>query len=244
MAGQVSHVLSISNPFPDIDINIKGTAVVMEALKNHNPEAVLVYGGTRGQYGKTQNPAKETDYSAPTGIHEISHLAAEQIITTYNRIHGIPVVLARMTNIYGPRAQIKHDKYGVVNWFIRLVLENKTIPLFGRGEIIRDFLYIDDCVDALLILAQTPKTYGKTFNVASGLPTKFITLVKKLIKVAGSGSFEFKEFTFERKSQEVGDFWADISKIKHYCNWQPQVSLTKGLRETVRYYQKYRHHYL
>lgn len=243
MAGQVSHVLSISNPFPDIDINIKGTAVVMEALKNNNPNAVLIYGGTRGQYGKSLNPAKETDTSAPTGIHEISHLAAEQIITTYNRIHKIPAILARMSNVYGPRSQMKHDKYGVVNWFIRLAIENKTIPLFSQGQIIRDFIYIDDCVNALITLAQTPKAYGKIFNIASGKPTKFINLTNKIIKLSGSGNYEYKKFTFERKSQEPGDFWADITKILHYCEWYPQIGLTKGLRQTIEYYKKYKKHY-
>ena len=148
-----------------------------------------------------------------------------------------------MVNIYGPRAQMRHNKYGVVNWFIRLAIENKTIPLFGEGKIVRDFLYIDDCTNALLSLASTPKTYGKLFNIASGKPTTFLKLTKKIIKVAGKGKYEFKPFTFERKSQEPGDFWADITKILNYCEWYPRMSITKGLRNTIAYYEQNKKYY-
>ncbi len=243
MAGQVSHVLSLSNPYPDLDINIRGTATVLEALRKYNPKGVFIYGGTRGQYGKASNPAKESDISQPTGIHEISHLAAEQIVSTYHRIHGIPAILTRMTNVYGPRAQMKHDKYCVVNWFIRKALTNDTIPLFSKGKIIRDFLYIDDCVNALLSLALTKTAYGEIFNIASGKPTSFLALTKTIVTKAKSGRFVFAPFTYERKAQEPGDFWADISKIRQYCSWQPKTTLSTGIKRTIKYYEKYHSHY-
>ena len=157
LAGQVDHILSMSDPFPDIDINIKGTAVVMEALRRHNPEARLIYTGTRGQYGPaTSLPVGEDAPTHPKGIYEISNLTAEKIIQVYNDAHGIESVLLRLTNIYGPRAQMKHHRYGVVNWFARLAIDGETIQVFGDGKILRDFLYIDDAVEAIMLCALSP----------------------------------------------------------------------------------------
>ena len=151
LAAQVSHVMSLSNPYPDIDINIKGTAVLLEACRKANPRAVVVRSGTRGQYGPAVKlPVSEETPSDPRGIYEISQLSAEMICRTYTRIHGIPTVPLRLTNVYGPRGQMKHSQFGVVNWFVRLALEGRPIPIFGSGRILRDFLYVDDCVEALV----------------------------------------------------------------------------------------------
>ncbi|HEX7589675.1 MAG TPA: NAD-dependent epimerase/dehydratase family protein, partial [Demequinaceae bacterium] len=168
LAGQVDHVLSLTDPFPDIDINIKGTAVVMEALKHHNPKARVVYTGTRGQYGPAVTlPVAEDAPTNPRGIYEISNLTAEKIIEVYDRVHGIPSVLLRLTNVYGPRAQMKHSRYGVVNWFVRLALDGSVIPVFGDGTILRDFLYVDDCVEAILLAAGSDAVFGEVLNVGS-----------------------------------------------------------------------------
>ena len=138
LAGQVDHVLSLTDPFPDIDMNIKGTAVVMEALKHHNPGARVIYTGTRGQYGPAASlPVSEDAPTYPKGLHEISNLTAEKIVQMYNDAHHIPGVLLRLTNIYGPRSQMQHPRYGVVNWFVRLALEDGMIKVFGDGQIKR-----------------------------------------------------------------------------------------------------------
>lgn len=244
LAGQVCHVKSLSDPFPDIDINIKGTAILMEALKNNNRRAKVIYTGTRGQYGaKTRLPVSEKALPEPKGIYEVSNLAAEQIVKVYNDIHGIRSVMLRLTNIYGPRAQMKHSRFGVVNWFIRQALENKTIKVFGDGSILRDFLYVDDCVDAIVRSAVCADAEGEVFNVGIDHPTSFLELVKKIIEVAGMGSWEFAPFSPERAAQEPGDFYSDIRKIKKIVKWRPRVKLYDGLSRTIEYYKKHRHKY-
>lgn len=244
LAGQVCHVKSLSDPFPDIDINIKGTAILMEALKNYNRKAKVIYTGTRGQYGaKTRLPVNEKALPEPKGIYEISNLAAEQIVKVYNDIHGIRSVMLRLTNIYGPRAQMKHSRFGVVNWFIRQALEDKTIKVFGDGSILRDFLYVDDCVDAILKSAVCAEAEGEVFNVGIDHPTSFLELVKKIIMISGTGSWEFAPFSPERAAQEPGDFYSDIRKIKKIVGWSPRTKLESGLSRTVEYYQKHRHEY-
>ena len=244
LAGQVDHILSLTDPFPDIDINIKGTAVLMEALRRHNPAAKVIYTGTRGQYGPAVSlPVNEDAPTHPKGIYEISNLTAEKIIQVYNDVHGIESVLLRLTNIYGPRAQMKHPRYGVVNWFVRLALDNETIKVFGDGKILRDFLYIDDAVEAIMMCALESKAVGEVFNIGIDVPTNFIELAEAVIEAAETGRWEFAPFSPERKAQEPGDFYSDISKIRRVVGWEPRTCLRHGLRETVEFYRRYKHQY-
>ena len=244
LAGQVDHILSMSDPFPDIDINIKGTAVLMEALRRHNPAAKVIYTGTRGQYGPAVSlPVNEEAPTHPKGIYEISNLTAEKIIQVYNDARGIEAVLLRLTNIYGPRAQMKHPRYGVVNWFVRLAIDDETIKVFGDGKILRDFLYIDDAVEAIMLSALASEAVGEVLNVGIDLPTDFIELAETLIDVAGSGRWEHAPFSPERKAQEPGDFYSDISKIRRLVGWGPRTALRDGLRQTVDFYRAHKAHY-
>jgi UDP-glucose 4-epimerase len=238
LAGQVSHVMSLTDPYPDIEYNIKGTLVVMEAVRRYSPRARVVFTGTRGQYGAAVRlPVAEDAPTHPKGIYEISNLTAEKIIQVYDDIHGIHSVLLRLTNIYGPRAQMKHPHYGVVNWFVRVALDGGCIKVFGDGQIKRDFLYVDDCVDAILQSAVTDQARGQILNVGIDRPTNFLQLAQTLIRVAGSGRWEFAPFSPERKSQEPGDFYSDIAKITKLVGWRPATSLEEGLRQTVDFYR-------
>ena len=239
LAAQVSHVMSLSNPYPDIDINIKGTAAVLEACRKRNSAAIVVRSGTRGQYGPAVRlPVSEDAPSDPRGIYEISQLTAEMICRTYTRIHGIRTVPLRLTNVYGPRSQMKHSQFGVVNWFIRLALEGRAIPVFGSGKILRDFLFVDDCVDALLAAAQEPEAVGEILNVGHDRPSTFLEVAEILCDLVPGARIEFTQFTPERKAQEPGDFVSDITKIRRLLGWEPKISLREGLARTVAFYRE------
>ncbi len=244
LAAQVSHVMSFSNPYPDIDINIKGTAALLEACRKHNPQAVVVRSGTRGQYGPAVRlPVSEEAPSDPRGLYEISQLSAEMICRTYTRIHGIRTVPLRLTNIYGPRAQMKHPHFGVVNWFVRLALDGKPIPIFGTGGILRDFLYVDDCVEALVRAAQEPAAIGEILNVGNDQASTFLEVAKLLQDLVPGTTIEFTDFSPERKAQEPGDFVSDIAKIRRLLAWEPSVDLREGLSRTVAFYRERRGDY-
>jgi UDP-glucose 4-epimerase len=244
LAGQVSHVMSLTDPFSDIEFNIKGTAVVMEALRHHNPTAKVVFTGTRGQYGPaTQLPVNESAATNPKAIHEISNLTAEKIIQVYHEMYGIPAVLLRLTNIFGPRGQMKHSQYGVVNWFVRQALDGEPVRVFGTGRILRDFVYVDDCVDAILMSAQCDAAVGEIFNVGSGQPTSFLELAELLQQLCESCTWCYAPFSPERAAQEPGDFYSDITKIRQVVGWEPRTSLEEGLRKTLVYYQLNRDEY-
>jgi UDP-glucose 4-epimerase len=244
LAGQNDHILSLTNPFPDIDINIKGSAVLLEACKKFNKDAKLTYTGTRGEYGSAVHlPVKEDAPVNPKGIYELSSLTAQKLFNIYNDNHGVKSVTLRLTNIYGERAQMQHNRFGVVNWFVRLVIDNQTIKVFGDGSILRDFLYVQDTVDAILKSASCDAAYGEVFNIGVDKPYSFLELAKTIIEVAGSGRWEFAPFTPERAAQEPGHFYSDITKARMIIGWEPTTELKDGIAKTVDYYRKFKEFY-
>jgi UDP-glucose 4-epimerase len=243
LAGQVCHVMSLTNPFPDIDINIKGTAVVMEAIRKHNPKAKVIFSGTRGEYGPAASlPVNEEAPTNPKGMYELSNLTAEKIVKLYNDIHNIRGVMLRITNTYGPRGQMKHSRFGVVNWFVRLALEGKPIPVFDEGKMIRDFLYVDDCIDAIVKAAASPKTTGEVLNVGVDIPHTICEMAETICEITGT-DIELVPPTPERAALEPGNFYSDITKIRSLIDWSPTVNLKEGLTKTVEYYKQYKKYY-
>lgn len=244
IAGQVNHVDSVKDPLNDLSINVEGTLVLMEALRMNNPEARVIFTGTRGEYGSSLTlPVAENHAINPIGIYAITNFAAERIVLTYHNLHHIKSVCLRITNTFGPRHQMAHDEYGVFNWFIRKAMDNEVIPIFGDGRILRDYLYIDDLTESMLAIAGSEKVYGEVYNIGSGVPLSFVDLAKKIIAIAGTGKVDYTEFTSERKALEPGDYYADISKIKAAIGWKPEISLDDGIKRTIEYYKKYRSHY-
>jgi UDP-glucose 4-epimerase len=244
LAAQVSHMRSLTDPFPDIDINIKGTAVVLEACKAHNRRAIVVRAGTRGQYGPaTTLPVSEDAPMHPKGLYEISQLAAEQTLQVYHDNFGIRSVNLRLTNVYGPRAQMRSSDFGVANWFIRLAIDDETIKVFGDGSIKRDFLYVDDCVDAMIRCAADSGAHGRVFNVGAGECATFKDFAETVVRIAGTGRWEFAPFTAERAAQEPGDFYSVIARIRATVGWEPRTSLADGISRTLAFYRAHKAHY-
>lgn len=244
LAGQNDHVLSLSNPFPDIDINIKGAAILLETCRRVNPQARLIYSGTRGEYGEAVRlPVDEDQPTHPKGIYELSSLTAQQLFRIYHDHHGVRSITLRLTNIYGPRAQMRHNRFGVANWFVRLALDDETIPVFGSGSYLRDFLHVDDAVEAMLRCAACENAYGQVLNVGRDQGTSFRELAETIVRVAESGRWQFAPFSPERAAQEPGDFYSDITRIRRTVGWEPQVSLVDGLKQTVAFYRQHREHY-
>lgn len=245
LARQTDHISSQLDPFPDIDVNIKGTAILLEACKKNNPKVRLINVGTRGQYGSAITlPVAEDAPTNPKGIYELTNLAAEKMVKIYNDNYGIRSVMLRLTNVYGPRAQMKTNHYGVVNWFIRQAIDGEKISIFGDGLMRRDFLYVDDTIDAMVRCASTPACYGEVINIGHDKPDTFLHLIQTIVSIAGKkASYRFTPFSAERKAQEPGDFASDITKIKRLIGWKPTTNIQKGIKKTIIYYRKYKNEY-
>ncbi len=244
LAGQVNHVDSMKNPLQDLEINCRGTLVLLEALRHHNRDAKVIFAGTRGEYGSSVSlPVDEDHPTNPKGVYAVTNLTAEKLVLVYDDVFKVKGACLRITNTYGPRHQMLHDEYGVFNWFIRKAMDNDEIPVMGDGRILRDFLFVEDLVSSLLKVASTEEAYGKVFNVGTGVPVSFFDLAEKIVAIAGSGRTKFTEFTQERKEVEPGDYYADITRIKKVTGWGPVVPLDEGIAKTIEFYRQFRKEY-
>ncbi|MGR3302423.1 MAG: NAD-dependent epimerase/dehydratase family protein [Candidatus Scalindua sp.] len=243
LAGTLSHIDSMNDPFTDLEINCRSQLSILESCRKNNRDVKIIFAGTRGQYGKADHlPVDEKHLMHPTDVNGINNIAGEAYHILYNNIYGIRAVSLRLTNTYGPRHQMRHHKQGIINWFIRQLIEEQTIKLYGDGKQIRDINYVDDVVEALLLVACNEKANGEVFNLG-GIPKNLIDLVETMIDVYGKGNYELIPFKDDLKKIEIGDYIANYEKIKNTVGWQPKISLEEGLRSSFDYYEKYRNHY-
>ncbi|MBI4052743.1 MAG: GDP-mannose 4,6-dehydratase [Candidatus Diapherotrites archaeon] len=244
LAGQVSHLDSINDPYTDLEINCRSQMTLLEACRKNNDNVKVVFAGTRSEYGRTEYlPVDEKHPFNPTDVNGINKIAGEMYHLVYNRVHGIKASSLRLTNTFGPRQMMKNDRQTFLAWFMRLAIDNKTIKIFGDGKQLRDFNYVDDAVDAFLLAAASEKADGEAFNLGSGNGVSVLDITKKLIAVAGTGKLEMVPFPPEKKKIEIGDYYADYSKAKKILGWEPKVPLDAGLKKTIDYYRKFKAHY-
>lgn len=261
-AAQCSHVDSMTNPWLDVDFNCRGTLSVLEGARLSSKKPVVVYAGTRAAIGAPlQMPATEQTLPNPVDIYGVNKLASELYGSVYARVHGLAFVSLRLTNSFGIRHQMKSGKYGILNWFISLALQGKTVKVFGTGEQLRDYLYIDDSVSAFLKagafaaglkdgsnsspqaqLAGTKIPFA-IFNIASGKGIKFVDCARKVTEMAGS-KLEMVAWPADRAAIETGDFVADCSAAAEALGWAPRVGFEDGLERTFAYYRTELKHYL
>jgi len=244
IAGQTSHVDSMTDPLLDVDINCRGNIIFLEACREINPEVKVVYAGTRGQYGAVnKTPVTEDTHLSPTDIYGVNKNAGEKYHLIYYKAYGLRTVSLRISNTYGPRHQMKHGKYGIQNWMIRLALDDETISVYGDGSQLRDFNYVDDVTHAFLLAGASDKSNGQVYNLGSGNPISFRKMVKTVVEIAGSGKIEFVDWPEDRKRIETGDYVADFAKITEELGWKPEVAFEDGVKRTVEFYKRFRHHY-
>lgn len=244
IAAQTSHSDSMKDPFLDTDINCWGNLVVLEACRQYNPAVTIVFIGTRAYYGApTQLPVTEDAPILPRDIYSVNRYSAEQYHLLYHLHYGLKTTALRISNIYGPRAQMQHPKYNVLNWFVRQAIEDRPIAVYGDGLQRRDYVYVADACQALAIAGLSPQAVGHVFNVGSGEGVAFIDLIKQLLVVAGQGRFEMKEWPVGARNYDVGDFIMAIEKIKTHLNWAPTTSLADGFAQTLAFYRENQSHY-
>jgi UDP-glucose 4-epimerase len=245
IAGQVSHIDSMRDPHTDLEINCRSQLTLLEACRHHNPGAKVVYASTRQIYGKPEFlPVTEQHLVRPTDVNGINKAAGEYYHLVYNNVFGVRATALRLTNIYGPRQLIKHNRQGFIGWFIRLALEDKEIPVFGDGSQIRDFVYVDDAVEAFLRAAACEGCNGEAFNVGGDDHIAHRDLVKLLVEAAGSGRYTFVEWPADKKAIDIGSFYADSTRFKQRTAWTPVVPLREGLQRTLAYYRAHIDHYV
>jgi UDP-glucose 4-epimerase len=240
LAGQTSHLDSMSDPATDLAINAAAQLSILEACRLHNRGIKVVFASTRQLYGRPQYlPVDEKHPARPVDVNGINKLAGEQYHLLYNDVHGIRACALRLTNTYGPGMRVRDARQTFLGVWIRNVILGKPILVFGDGAQVRDFNYVDDAVDALLTAAADAKSEGKVFNLGSTEVLSLRALADMLIAVHGTGSFQVVPFPADRKAIDIGDYYSDFSKIRDELGWSPKVSMRDGLQRALQYYSQH-----
>jgi UDP-glucose 4-epimerase len=239
LAGQTSHVDSLHDPFTDLDINCRSQLSILETCRRENPEVKVVFASTRQLYGRPRYlPVDEEHPVAPVDPNGVNKAAGESYHLVYGRVYGLRTSILRLTNTYGPRMRVKDDRQTFLGTWLRLAVEGGELLIFGDGTQRRDFTYVDDAVEAFLLAGATPAADGEIFNLGGDPPVSLTELAELLVEVAGAGSFRLVSFPEERRSIDIGDYFADDSKIRERLGWEPAVPLREGLARSLEYYRE------
>ena len=244
LAAQVSYIKSNIEPVYDLDINCKGILNVLEACKNNCPESKVVFSSSRFVYGETESQVVKEDHPFNCkSIYGIHKLTGEKYHRYYYDAWNLNTVSVRIANPYGPRQQMKHSEWGIVNWFIRQAMESKPITVFGEGLQKRDYIYVSDITDSLIAVAISENTNGGVYNAGSGIGTSFIEMVETIAEVIDGTVIKKVSWPKDRAFVETGDYISDLAKIKKDTDWNPKLDLLTGIKETFQYYKKNKNKY-
>lgn len=244
LAGQTSHLDSMTNPYSDLEINAKAQLSILESCRRYNNNIKIVFASTRQIYGKPQYlPVDEKHPLYPVDVNGINKMAGEWYHIVYNNVYNIKSVVLRLTNTYGPRMRVKDARQTFLGIWIRNTVEKKKILVFGDGKQIRDFNYVDDVVNAFLLAAQSDDANGMIFNLGADDPISLIDTANLIKEISSNVQYELIPFPPDRKAIDIGDYYADYRMIRSKLGWQPKVSLKEGLTRTIGYYSKFSSYY-
>jgi UDP-glucose 4-epimerase len=237
LAGQTSHMDSMSNPKMDLEINCQAQLSILEACRHYNPKIKVVFASTRQVYGRPDYlPVNERHPIRPVDVNGISKTAGEWYHILYNNVYGIRTCVLRLTNTYGPRMRIKDARQTFLGVWIRLLLQQHPFDVW-EGHQLRDFNYVEDCLDALLLAAMCEESNGQIYNLGDQKPISLHDLADLLVKLNGSGSFNVRVFPTDRKKIDIGDYYSDFTKFASAVGWRPKVSLADGLATTLDFFR-------
>lgn len=244
LAGQVSHLDSMKDPFTDLEINCRAQLSLLEACRHHNPAAKIIFASTRQIYGKPDYlPVDERHLLHPTDVNGINKMAGEWYHILYNNVYGVRACSLRLTNTYGPRMLVRNNRQTFIGWFVKQIIDGEEIQLFGDGSQLRDLTYIDDVCEAFLLAGAADAANGQVFNLGGPEPISLRDLVDLLIDIVGNGNCRLVPFPEEKKAIDIGSFYADFNKIQRALGWQPRTSLRVGLERTIAFYKDHRDAY-
>lgn len=244
LAGQTSHLDSMTDPQTDLDINASAQLSILEACRKASPGVRLVFASTRQLYGRPDYlPVDERHPVRPVDVNGINKFAGEGYHLLYNQVYGLRATVLRLTNTYGPGMRVRDARQTFLGIWVRQLLEGAPLKVFGDGAQLRDFNYVDDCVDALLKAATSDVSVGKVYNLGSSEVVSLRDLAEMMTRLVPGSRYEIVPFPPERKAIDIGDYYSDFGLIRSELGWHPNVDLQTGLQRTVEYFDQHRRHY-
>jgi len=234
-AALTSVPLSIEDPLLTNEINITGTLNLLLASRNAKVKR-LIFASSAAVYGDDSRlPKTENMEGLPISPYALSKRVGEMYCQLFSQLYGLSTVCLRYFNIFGPRQDPFSQYASVIPNFIGKMLKEEKPSVFGDGEQSRDFLYVSNVVEANILASRISEVSGEVFNIAGGEKTTINSLVKELNEVLGK---EIKPAYDDPRSGDIKHSYADISKARKMLKYEPTVSFSEGLRETVRWYRE------
>jgi UDP-glucose 4-epimerase len=244
LAGQTSHMDSMTDPYTDLEINCRSQLSILEACRKCNPKIKIVFASTRQFYGRPDYlPVDEKHLLRPTDVNGVNKMAGECFHILYNNAYNIRACALRLTNTIGPRMRIKDARQTFVGIWVRLLIEGKPFEVWG-GDQLRDFTFVEDAVDAFLLAAASDDVNGRVFNLGGDQVVSLQQLAELLVQVNGSGKYVVRQYPTDRQSIDIGDYYGDFGLIRKTLGWEPKVPLHDALERTIAFYRLYAEHYL
>lgn len=230
---------SVKDPYYDLNTNLRGHLNILEACRQHNQKALLIFPSSRLVYGKPEYlPVDEKHPLHPESVYAIHKLTVEQYYLLYYRIHKLKTIVFRISNPYGPH-QVIGKHHGVLNLMIHNALKNKQIDVYGDGNQKRDFLHIQDLSQLFIKSMACPTLLGGIFNVGYGSGISILDAAKLIAKFAPDAKVQLRPWPELDKKIETGNYISNVSAIQNHTGWNPKVSFELGIQSTVEYYQLY-----
>ena len=243
-AASTSHPYSMREPWLNLDVNSRGVINLLEAIRRVNRDVAFVHVGTTTQLGPLHyQPADEHHPEFPTDIYSANKTVAEKYVLLYARAYSLKASVIRLPNVFGPRAAIHSPEFTFNNFFIGLALQDKSITVYKPGTQLRNVLYVDDAVEALLAAVQSNKSVSETYFAVSDDHLSVKEIAEKTCQTMG-GSVKMMDWPKKRKAIEIGDAVISNVKINNTLGWEPKVSFEDGLKLTLNYYKDKLDHYL
>jgi UDP-glucose 4-epimerase len=236
-AGGSGAVRSLADPLFDLHTSCEAQLVLLESVRELAPSASVVFPGSRLEYGKARVlPVTEDHPLAGTSPYAIHKIACDAYHRLYAANQGLRTVVLRIANPYG--SHIPGDParvgYGVVNAFVDRAIAGETIPLYGGGTQLRDFVFIDDVVRAVLLASLTQEAWGSAINIGSGAGVSLRAVAEAVVAEVGTGAVDVEAaWPADAAAVETGDFYFDVSRAREVLGWEPETGLTEGIRTLV-----------
>jgi UDP-glucose 4-epimerase len=244
LAGRTSHLGSLQDPLSDQEVNSTAHLSLLQACLTVNPGVRIVYASTRQVYGRPASlPVDETHPPAPVDFNGVSKLSAEYHHKIFHDVYGLRTTCLRMTNSYGPGMRVRDAHQSFIGWWFRLALEGQELPVYADGSQLRDFTFVEDVVDALLLSAVHPAAEGQIYNLGGETPIHLLDLARLIVELAGSGSYRIVPYPVERKKIDIGSFYSKYDRIRADLGWSPKIKLHAGIAATLAFYRQNRDRY-
>lgn len=222
--------VSVAEPRTDMECNVIGTFNMLEAARLHGVGR-FVFASSGAPAGEVEPPIHEELPAHPVSPYGASKLAGEGYCSSYFKTFAVDTVSLRFGNVYGPGS--KH-KSSVVAKFIRKAINGETLEIYGDGSQTRDFIYIDDLIDAVVNAANIPAIGGEVFQIASNKETTVSEMVGMLLPILKNEGVQIPEIiNSEKRLGDVSRNYSDTSKANRILKWKPKVYLSEGLKKTV-----------